>query len=231
MTIVTRAEQLNKDYPSIYKRYPRLTSYFNNQTRVKQVHFCVVNSLLLCAPKYSKLNNKDTSLVANETILAFYTILSHYVNCVIKAKNISKYQSITYISFFDSRIGSISIDSSSSDLDKAKIKSKHRFDIDLIINSRSKYEILHHIYSYISEILGYVDRNHYSNELIYFDDVISKYCIVNFDSYLGTKEYDEIYNRLQGMIPIKNRNQLETLASQYPDITVDTITHNHKGKL
>lgn len=223
MNIVTRAEQLNKDYPEIYKKYPRLISYFNNQASVDQVHK-YANTLFIPG-------NKNIYLCINETIITFYTILNQYLSCNIKAKSIGKYHPITYITFFDSRIGSISIDSSSSDLDKAKIKSKHRFDIDLIINSKTKYEALQHIYSYISDILEYVDRNNYSNELIYFDDVISKYCIVNFDSYLGTEEYDKIYIRLKRMIPIKNRNYLVEIKTTYPDITIDILSPKHKGKL
>lgn len=231
MNIVTRAEQLNKDYPKIYKRYPRLISYFNNQISVKSVEFSV-NTLYTFIQKHTALTIKNMYLSAvNSVISIFYTILNHYLGCGIRTTHVNTKYQVCYISFFDSRIGSISIDSSSRDLGNAKINSKHRFDIDLIINSKTKCEMLHHIYSYISDILEYVYNNNYSNEIIFFDDTLSKYCKVNFDSYLGTNQYDEIYNNLKETLPIKHRSQLRVLRAIHKDISIDIITHNYKGKL
>ena len=182
MNFITRNQQVEEKLPETYVKYPYLIPYLQKVENISTKHmrpFALIDYFTRTEKDLVKGNYTE---IIYRTIKVIHYILSHSYNIITKTGKAG----IRYLTFSDTRMGSISMDFSSAFtnplLAKYSIQTKHRMDLDLVINNiHNKEEVAHVILSYCNSIVEYAKKKHITNDFIFYNEATSTYCKVGLD--------------------------------------------------
>ena len=77
-------------------------------------------------------------------------------------------------------------------LAKYSIQTKHRIDLDEVLNNiHSQVKVAHTILSYCNSIVEYAKKKHITNDFVFYNDTTLTYCKVGLDE-VEQSNYDQI---------------------------------------
>lgn len=182
MKFITRNQQVEKELPETYVKYPYLIPFLQKVEKESTKHiypFKVINYFTSTQNDLTKDNYKQ---IMNRTVKVIHYILSSSYNILLKSSRAD----VNYLIFTDTRMGGISMDFASTAtnplLAKYSISTKHRLDLDMVIkNLHNPEAVAHTILSYCNSIIGYAKMKHITNDFIFYNDHTSTYCKVGLD--------------------------------------------------
>lgn len=182
MNFITRNQQEEEKLPETYIKYPHLIPFLHAEQdkREKHMYSFFAYDYFTKAETYLITHNYLQFIRSTITIIQY--ILSYSYNIIGKDNRAG----VKYLIFSDTRMGSISMDFSSAStnplLAKYSIQTKHRMDLDMVINNiHNQEEVAHIILSYCNSIVEYAKKKHITNDFIFYDDHTSMYCKVGLD--------------------------------------------------
>lgn len=182
MNFITRNQQVEEDLPETYVKYPHLIPFLHAEPDRRKKHMYPFHILDYFARTQNDLTKGNYAQIIHRTINIIKYVLSYSYNIIDKTgKN-----SIKYLMFSDTRMGGISMDFSSAStnplLAKYSIQTKHRLDLDVVLNNiHNQEEVAHIILSYCNSIIEYAKKKHITNDFVFYDDHTSTYCKVGLD--------------------------------------------------
>src|SRR5574344_510936 len=145
MNFITRNQQEEEKLPETYVKYPHLIPFLQAVQDKKQKHmypFYLLDYFLRTQNDMSKGNYEQ---IIHRTINIISYILSYSYNIIVKSGR----NGVKYLLFSDTRMGGISMDFSSVTinpyLEKYSIQTKHRMDLDEVIDNLHNPEKVVHI--------------------------------------------------------------------------------------
>lgn len=183
MNFITRNQQVEEELPETYVKYPHLIPFLNTvqkESISKHLYpFKVVDYFTRTDNDLVKGNYQQ---IINRTVRVMHYILGRSYNILLKSGKAG----VNYLLFTDTRMGGISIDFSSAAtnplLAKYSISTKHRIDLDPVVNNLDNQEVVAHIIlDYCNSIVEYAKKNHITNDFIFYNDTTSTYCKVGID--------------------------------------------------
>ena len=193
MNFITRNQQEGEKLPETYVKYPHLIPFLQEVQKESTKHMYPFYALDYFYRTQNDLTNSWYDKAINRTIRLIYYILSSSYNIVQKYSR----SGTTYLVFSDTRMGGISMDFSSVTinpyyLEKYSIQTKHRMDLDEVIeNIHKPEEVAHIVLSYCNAIVAFAQKNHITNDFIFYDEYTSKYCKVGLDE-VEESEYKQV---------------------------------------
>lgn len=182
MNFITRNQQVEEELPETYIKYPHLIPFLHAVQDKSTKHMYPFHMLDYSARTQNDLTKGNYIQIIHRTINIIKHILSYSYNILDKTgKN-----SVKFITFSDTRMGGISMDFSSAStnplLAKYSISTKHRIDLDMVINNIHNQEVVAHIIlSYCNSIVEYAKKKHITNDFVFYNDHTSTYCKVGLD--------------------------------------------------
>ena len=182
MNFITRNQQEGEKLPETYTKYPHLIPFLQAVQDEKQKHMYPFYVLDYFTKTENDLTKKNYQQIINRTVRILHYILSHSYNIVLK----SGMAGVNYLVFTDTRMGGISMDFSSVTinpyLERNTIQTKHRMDLDEVIdNLHNPEKVAHIVLSYCNAIVDYAKKKHITNDFVFYDDTTLKYCKVGLD--------------------------------------------------
>ena len=182
MNFITRNQQEGEKLPETYTKYPHLIPFLQAVQDKKQKHMYPFYVLDYFAKTENDITNSWYDKVINRTVKIIHYILSYSYNIVLKPGRAG----VTYLLFTDTRMGGISMDFSSVTinpyLEKYSIQTKHRMDLDEVIdNIHDPEKVVHIILSYCNAIVEYAKKKHITNDFVFYNDTTLTYCKVGLD--------------------------------------------------
>ena len=182
MNFITRAQQVEEKLPETFTMYPHLIPFLQKVQDKSTKHmrpFELVDYFTRTQHDLVKGNYKQ---IVHRTIRVIHYILSHSYNIIAKTSKAD----IRYLMFSDMRMGSISMAFSSAtvkpELENYSIQTKHRMDLDEVIdNLHDPKKIVHIILSYCNAIVEYAKKKHITNDFVFYNDTTLTYCKVGLD--------------------------------------------------
>lgn len=182
MNFITRSQQVEEKLPETFTKYPHLIPFLQVEQGKKQKHMYPFYALDYFTKTESDISRDWYDKVINRTIRLIHYILSSSYNIVQKSSR----SGATYLVFSDTRMGGISMDFSSVTinpyLEKHSIQTKHRMDLDEVIdNLHDPEKVVHIILSYCNAIVEYAKKKHITNDFVFYNDTTLTYCKVGLD--------------------------------------------------
>lgn len=155
-------------------------------------------------------------------INAIATMIHQIVNCSIPCKVMTdRKNTIRYIIPADRRLGAISVDSNNpSFADVYKKSTKHRFDIDGVLNAKTVEEALHSIYEFTNSFISWVNQRNYYDGIVVYKDSIKDYVALKVD-YSYSDEYTKVTN--EDVIANKLNQIKQLLLDECTGYTYDAL--------
>ena len=182
MNFITRAQQGEEKLPETYTKYPHLIPFLQavQDKSTKHMHPFYVSDYFT-KTEYDLTKSYYEQFI-HRTINIINYILSHSYNIITKTGKAG----VKYLIFTDTRMGGISMDFSSANinpyLEKYSIQTKHRMDLDEVIdNLHNPEKVAHIILSYCNSIVEYAKKKHITNDFIFYNEATSTYCKVGLD--------------------------------------------------
>ena len=182
MNFITRNQQIEEELPETYIKYPHLIPFLQKVEKESTKHIYPFKVAEYFTRTQNDLTKENYQQIIHRTINIINYILSCSYNIIYKSgKN-----GVRYITFTDTRMGSISMDFSSAStnplLAKYSIQTKHRMDLDMVMhNIHNQEEVAHIILSYCNSIIEYAKKKHITNDFVFYNDHTSTYCKVGLD--------------------------------------------------
>ncbi len=183
MNFITRAQQGEEELPETYVKYPHLIPFLHAVQDRKEKHMYPFHVLDYFTKTENDIKESFYDNIINRTVGLIHYILSHSYNIMIKGN----YRAgVKFLVFADTRMGGISMDFSSVTinpyLEKYSIQTKHRMDLDEVIdNIHNPEEVAHIVLSYCNAIVAFAQNNHITNDFIFYNADTGTYCKVGLD--------------------------------------------------
>ena len=182
MNFITRNQQEEEKLPETYTTYPHLIPFLQAVQDKKQKHMYPFYVLDYFTKTENDITNSWYDKVINRTVKIIHYILGYSYNIVLKSGRAG----VNYLVFTDTRMGGISMDFSSVTinpyLEKYSIQTKHRMDLDEVIdNLHDPEKVVHIILSYCNAIVEYAKKKHITNDFVFYNDTTLTYCKVGLD--------------------------------------------------
>ena len=182
MNFITRNQQVKEELPETYVKYPHLIPFLQDVQGKKQKHMYPFYLSDYFTRANHNISTHNYEKFIHITVTIMHYILNYSYNIITKTgKN-----GVKYLVFSDTRMGSISMDFSSAAtnplLAKYSISTKHRLDLDPVVNNLHNPEVIAHIIlDYCNSIVEYAKKNHITNDFIFYNDTTLTYCKVGLD--------------------------------------------------
>lgn len=188
MNFITRAQQGEEKLPEAYTKYPHLIPFLQAVQDKKQKYMYPFYVLEYFTRTQNDLTKSNYEQIIHRTINIINYILSHSYSIITKTGKAG----VKYLIFTDTRMGGISMDFSSANinpyLEKYSIQTKHRMDLDEVIdNLHNPEKVAHIILSYCNAIVEYAKKKHITNDFVFYNDTTSTYCKVGLDEVEESK--------------------------------------------
>lgn len=182
MNFITRAQQGEEKLPETYTKYPHLIPFLQVVQDKGQKHMYPFYALDYFTKTENDISYSWHDKVINRTVKIIHYILGYSYNIVLKSSRAG----VNYLVFTDTRMGGISMDFSSTAinpyLEKYYIHTKHRMDLDEVINNLHNPEkVAHNILSYCNAIVEYAKKKYITNDFVFYNDTTLTYCKVGLD--------------------------------------------------
>ena len=182
MNFITRAQQGEEKLPDTYTKYPHLIPFLQAMQDKSGNHMRPFKILDYFTRTQHDLVKGNYKQIIHRTTKVIHYILSHSYNIITKTGKAD----IRYLIFSDMRMGGISMDFSSVTvnpyLEKYSIQTKHRMDLDEVIdNIHNPEKVAHIILSYCNAIVEYAKKKHITNDFVFYNDTTLTYCKVGLD--------------------------------------------------
>ena len=182
MNFITRAQQVEEKLPETYVKYPHLIPFLQAVQDSSTKHMHPFQVLDYFTRTQKNVTKSDFLPIISRTVRIIHYILGHSYNTILKSGKTG----VNYLVFTDTRMGSISMDFSSADINTQlanySIQTKHRMDLDMVINNLHKpKEAAHIIFTYCNAIIEYAKKKHITNDFVFYNDTTLTYCKVGLD--------------------------------------------------
>ena len=182
MNFITRAQQGEEKLPETYTKYPHLIPFLQAVQDKSTKHMYLFEVAEYITRTQNDLTKSNYKQIIHRTINIINYILRYSYNTVLKSGKAG----IKYLIFTDTRMGGISMDFSSANinpyLEKYSIQTKHRMDLDEVIdNLHNPEKVAHIILSYCNAIVEYAKKKHITNDFVFYNDTTLTYCKVGLD--------------------------------------------------
>ena len=112
MNFITRAQQGEEKLPETYVKYPHLIPFLQAMHDKNGKHMYPFQVLDYFTRTQNNVTKADFSQIINRTVRIIHYILGHSYNIILKSGKAG----VNYLVFTDTRMGSISMDFSSADI-------------------------------------------------------------------------------------------------------------------
>ena len=182
MNFITRNQQEGEKLPETYTKYPHLIPFLQAVQDKSTKHMYPFEVTEYFTRTQNDLTKEYYQQIINRTVRIIHYILRYSYNTVLKSGKAG----VIYLVFTDTRMGSISMDFSSVTinpyLEKYSIQTKHRMDLDEVIdNLHDPEKVVHIILSYCNAIVEYAKKKYITNDFIFYNDTTLTYCKVGLD--------------------------------------------------
>ena len=182
MNFITRAQQGEEKLPDTYTKYPHLIPFLQAVQDKSTKHMYPFEVVEYTTRTQKDLTKSNYEQIIHRTINIIDYILRYSYNTVLKSGRAG----VKYLIFTDTRMGSISMAFSSATVNKGleyySIQTKHRMDLDEVIdNLHNPEKVAHIILSYCNAIVEYAKKKHITNDFVFYNDHTSAYCKVGLD--------------------------------------------------
>ena len=182
MNFITRNQQVKEELPETYVKYPHLIPFLQEVQKESTKHMYPFKAVDYFTRTQNDLTKGNYQQIINRTVRVFHYVLDRSYNIVLKSGRAG----VTYLLFTDTRMGGISMDFSSVTinpyLEKYSIQTKHRMDLDEVIdNLHNPEKVAHIILSYCNAIVEYAKKKHITNDFVFYNDTTLTYCKVGLD--------------------------------------------------
>ena len=182
MNFITRNQQVKEELPETYVKYPHLIPFLQEVQKESTKHMYPFKAVDYFTRTKNDLTKENYQQIINRTVRIIHYILRYSYNTVLKSGKAG----VIYLVFTDTRMGGISMDFSSVTinpyLEKYSIQTKHRMDLDEVIdNLHDPEKVAHIILSYCNAIVEYAKKKHITNDFIFYNDTTLTYCKVGLD--------------------------------------------------
>ena len=221
MNFITRNQQVKEELPETYVKYPHLIPFLQKVEKESTKHIYPFKVTEYFTRTQNDLTKQNYRHIISRTVSIIHYVLGCSYNIVQKLGR----SGVIYLVFSDTRMGGISMDFSSAStnprLAKYSIQTKHRLDLDMVINNISNQEeVAHTILSYCNSIIEYAKKKHITNDFVFYNNHTSTYCKVGLD------EVDEA-NYKQVVVFLKNYWAKVNIKTE-PDILDQTAPFSKK---
>ena len=182
MKFITRNQQVEEELPETYVKYPHLIPFLQEVQNKKTKHMYPFFALDYFTRTHTDLVKGNYQQIINRTVNVIHYVLGHSYNVLPKYGKAG----VNYLMFTDTRMGGISMDFSSVTinpyLEKYSIQTKHRMDLDEVIdNLHDPEKEVHIILSYCNAIVEYAKKKHITNDFVFYNVTTLTYCKVGLD--------------------------------------------------
>lgn len=182
MNFITRNQQEEEKLPETYTKYPHLIPFLQAVQDKSTKHMYPFQVAEYSIRTQNDLTKSNYAQIIHRTINIVNYILRYSYNTILKSGKAG----VKYLIFTDTRMGGISMDFSSitinPSLEKYSIQTKHRMDLDEVIDNLHNPEaVAHIILSYCNSIVEYAKKKHITNDFVFYNDHTSTYCKVGLD--------------------------------------------------
>ena len=182
MNFITRNQQEGEKLPETYVKYPYLIPYLQEVQKESTKHMYPFKAVDYFTRTKNDLSKDYYQQIISRTVKVIHYILSRSYNILLKSGRAG----VNYLIFADTRMGGISLDFSSAAINphlaKYSISTKHRLDLDPVINNIDNQEVVAHIIlDYCNSIIEYAKMKHITNDFIFYNDTTLTYCKVGLD--------------------------------------------------
>ena len=182
MNFITRAQQVEEKLPETYTKYPHLIPFLQEVQKESTKHMYPFKAVDYFTRTKNDLSKDYYQQIISRTVKVIHYILSRSYNILLKSGRAG----VNYLIFADTRMGGISLDFSSAAINphlaKYSISTKHRLDLDPVINNIDNQEVVAHIIlEYCNSIIEYAKMKHITNDFIFYNDTTLTYCKVGLD--------------------------------------------------
>ena len=182
MNFITSNQQEGEKLPETYTKYPHLIPFLQAVQDKSTKHMYLFEVAEYITRTQNDLTKSNYKQIIHRTINIINYILRYSYNTVLKSGKAG----IKYLIFTDTRMGGISMDFSSANinpyLEKYSIQTKHRMDLDEVIdNLHNPEKVAHIILSYCNAIVEYAKKKHITNDFVFYNDTTLTYCKVGLD--------------------------------------------------
>lgn len=182
MNFIARAQQGEEKLPDTYTKYPHLIPFLQAVQDKGEKHMYPFHALDYFTKTENDITNSWYGKAINRTVKILHYILGHSYNILLKSGRAG----VKYLIFTDTRMGGISMDFSSANINPQlanySIHIKHRMDLDEVIdNLHNPEKVAHIILSYCNSIIEYAKKKHITNDFIFYNEATSTYCKVGLD--------------------------------------------------
>ena len=221
MNFITRAQQGEEKLPETYVKYPYLIPFLRAVQDKNLKHMYPFHALDYFTKTENNIKESFYDNIINRTVRLIHYILSHSYNTIVKGN----YRAgVKFLVFADTRMGGISMDFSSVTinpyLEKYSIQTKHRMDLDEVINNiHNPEEVAHIIFSYCNAIIAFAQKNHITNDFIFYNEDTGTYYKVGLDEVEESK-YKQIVVFLEKYwikVNTKSGNDILNIITSFSD--------------
>ena len=182
MKFITRNQQVEEKLPETYTKYPHLIPFLQAVQNKDKKHMYPFEALGYFYKTEHDLTKSNYEQIIHRTINIINYILRYSYNTILKSGKAG----VKYLIFTDTRMGGISIDFSSVSINpylkKYSIHTKHRMDLDEVLdNIHNKEVVAHIILSYCNAIVDYAKKKRITNDFVFYNDTTLTYCKVGLD--------------------------------------------------
>lgn len=198
MNFITRNQQVEEKLPETYIKYPHLIPFLQAVQDKSTKHMYPFQVMEYFYRTQNDLTKSYYQQIINRTVKIIHYILSYSYNIVLKSGKAV----VNYLVFTDTRMGGISMDFSSITinpyLEKYSIQTKHRMDLDEVIDNLHNPEaVAHIILSYCNSIVEYAKKKYITNDFVFYNDTTLTYCKVGLDE-VEESHYKQVVLFLEG---------------------------------
>ena len=188
MNFITRNQQVKEELPETYVKYPHLIPFLQKVEKESTKHISPFKVTEYFTRTQNDLTKEYYQQIINRTVRILHYVLGHSYNIMPKSGRAG----VNYLVFTDTRMGGISMDFSSVTinpyLEKYSIQTKHRMDLDEVIdNLHDPEKVAHIILSYCNAIVEYTKKKHITNDFVFYNDTTLTYCKVGLDEVEESK--------------------------------------------
>ena len=194
MNFITRNQQVEEELPETYIKYPHLIPFLQAAQDKRTKHMHPFHTLDYFTRTQNDLIKGNYEQIIHRTVNIIQFILSHSYNTVIKN---SSRAGVKFLMFTDTRMGGISMDFSSVTinpyLEKYSLSTKHRMDLDEVVDNINEPDVVvDTILSYCNAIVAFAQKNHITNDFIFYNEDTSTYCKVGLDEIEESSNYTQV---------------------------------------
>ena len=188
MNFITRNQQVKEELPETYIKYPHLIPFLQGVQITNTKHMRPFDYTDYFTRTDNDLVKGNYQQIVNRTVKVIHYILSYSYNIVPKSGR----SGVNYLIFTDNRMGGISMEFTSASINpllaKYSMNTKHRMDLDEVIdNLHNPEKVAHIILSYCNAIVEYAKKKHITNDFVFYNDTTLTYCKVDLDEVEESK--------------------------------------------